>query len=226
MYSSRVSNPSIVSINGEVSLEEMTQGLDWVRWLLQGVRQRSCGIVLPCLPSAATVSIQWRHFIEDLLSPALGPCMLAAMDAALTSDEAVLLGLDSDWERELTKEQAERSRQAGALLLEKTAGARYQGVLGFVRQSVAEGSCVGHIGIVWPAVAAVFQLSPVTALAEYMRLEWETCTRDLPGVPEPTGDLAISHVVQKMIRLSVFPRELQARAEQGLPVPVSPMQVL
>lgn len=226
MQNARESPSRIVSIDGHVPVEDMEQGLDWVRWVLQGVRQRGKGVIIPCQTTAAGVADQWRHFVDDLLSPALGPCMLAAVDAALHKDEAVLVTLDADWERELTAEQAERSLQAGALLLEKTAGARFQGVLGSVRHAVAEGHCAGHIGIVWPAVAALFQLTPVTALSEYVRLEWETCTRDLVAVPEPAGQAGFAQIVQRIIRLSMAPRDMQFQAAQnGLPLPMPPMHL-
>jgi hypothetical protein len=189
---------AIVSIDSAVSLQEMAQGLDWVRWLLSRVRQRSGGILLACQSSAVTVQLQWGNFADRW--PSLAVHLLQAWHAAQSRDLDALLSCDAAWAAGLGTDAGGRSAVAGELLLERTEGARYQGVLGMLRQAVAEGGCVGHIGSVWPAVAVLFQLTPSMMLSEYLRLEWETMTRDLRALPEPQGALGFQALVQQALR--------------------------
>ena len=59
------------------------------------------------------------------------------------------------------------------MLLKSTKHARYQGVLGRLREAVEQSRCDGHIAIVWAAVGHLFQLSLTNVIAEYLRLEWD-----------------------------------------------------
>jgi urease accessory protein UreF len=190
----------IVSISTGTSLEEMAQGLDWARWLLSSVRQRSEGIVLPCQSSATTLTLVWQNFCQHLFVPQLGEKLLEAWHAAAERDLEALIVADHDFGEVLDEQQAQRSIRAGALLLRRTSGARYQGMLGQLRRAVEEGRCQGHIGAVWPAVAVLFQITPAATLAEYLRLEWETCTRGLRAVPDPVGACSFQQIVQRSMR--------------------------
>jgi hypothetical protein len=196
----------VVSIDAETTVQEMTRGLDWVRWLTQSLRQRGAGIVLPCLPNAATLELSWKHFCTELFLPQLGKNLLAAWEAAHAGDVAALVKQEAAWMSALNAEQSERSAAAGVLLLQCMKGARYTGVLGQLRGALAEGKCIGHIGIVWPAVAVLFQLPPVNMLAEYLRLEWETMTRELPMVSEPEAAQGFAALVQQIMRQPAQPQ--------------------
>jgi hypothetical protein len=96
----------------------------------------------------------------------------------------------------LAEPERERSIEAGTVLLARTEGARYQGALGHYREAVGQGLADGHIGVVWPCLAQLFQLSAAAMLAEYLRMEWETAARDLPGVAQPVGSVAFAKVVE------------------------------
>lgn len=196
----------IVSIDAETTVQEMTRGLDWVRWLTQSLRQRGSGILLPCLPSTTTLEVSWRHFCNELFLPQLGSVLLKAWEAAHAGNLIALMEQEKAWLAVLNEEQSARSAQAGTLLMQCLKGARYTGTLSQLRSAVAEGKCAGHIGIVWPTVACLFQLPPVNMMAEYLRLEWETMTRDLPATREPEATLSFAALVQKLMRHPAEPK--------------------
>ena len=80
--------------------------------------------------------------------------------------------------------ERERSAEAGELLLGSVRGARHAGVLHGLQESVSLRRMEGHIGVVWPVVASVFQLSASAMLAEYLRLEILCASKRLPEMPE------------------------------------------
>lgn len=193
---------SIVSVDAGVSVAEQTRGLDWVHWLLRSVRQSCRGIVLPQAEfnaRADSVRAAWRSFVETRFVPTLGPALLEAYAAVASRDPAAMHQLDTVWAKALSDDEAERSMEAGDTLLRRTAGARYQGALGHYRETVDAGNAAGHIGAVWPCVAHLFQLPAATLLAEYLRLEWETMTREMPPLATPIGSVSIEQVVARVL---------------------------
>lgn len=204
----------IVSMDERVPVDDLAQGLDWVRWMLRSVRHRCEGVILERPDFAADLRLLWRAFVRDRFVPALGGILLDAWRASAAGDIAKLVHLEAEWAWHLTDEELERSIAAGRLLLNSTRGARYQGTLGHLREAVARGEARGLIGVVWPAVAHLFQLTPAALLAEYLRLEWETASRDLWGVHEPRLNFSIPAVVSQVLSFggASEPQVLRRRA--------------
>jgi len=205
---------SIVSMEADVSVMEQTQGLDWVHWLLRSVRQRCEGVVWQRMERKPTVQVQWRGFVRERFLPQLSSALLEMWELAATRDCAALIEAETRWSALLNDSERQRSMRAGHLLLQRTHGARYQGALGHYRVAVDEGTASGHIGVVWPTLAQLFQLTPAAMLSEYLRLEWETSTRELVGVAQPIGSGSFSKVVSAALsRSTPEPRVLRRRQE-------------
>lgn len=192
---------TIVSMDAGLSVADQSRGLDWAHWLLLSVRQRSDGILFEKVTAKDVAHGAWRQFVRDRFQPVLGPALLRAWQLAeVRGDTEALVSYDAVHSGMLQGTEAARSARAGSLLLARTRGARYQGPLGHYRTAVKEGRADGHIILVWAAVAYLFQLTPSAMLAEYLRLEWETATRDLQGVAIPFGAGAIDHVVLETMK--------------------------
>lgn len=155
----------------EQIIEDWARGLDWVKWLLGSVRAR-VEVLLVEEPA------EWDHFAQHLLRDAVGPALKTAWQCARANDLDGLIGAAAQLSSQLTPEARQRSLQAGAVLLKSTKHARYQGVLGRLREAVDQGRCGSHIAIVWAAVGHFFQLSLTNVIAEYLRLEWDMAARD------------------------------------------------
>ena len=205
---------SIVSMDMQVPVDDLAQGLDWVRWMLRSVRHRAEGVVLERPDSTAEVRELWRGFVQKRFVAGLGHVLMEAWQASAAGDMPRLIELEAEWAWHLNDEELGRSINAGRVLLNSTKGARYQDTLGHLREAVDQGRAKGLIGIVWPAVAHLFQLTPAALLAEYLRLEWETATRDLYGVHEPRLNYSIPAVVSRVLHggATVEPRVLRRRA--------------
>ncbi len=205
---------SIVSMDERVPLDDLAQGLDWVRWMLRSVRHRCEGVVLERPDSSAEIGLLWRGFVQNRFVPGLGQVLMDAWKASAEGEIRRLIQQEAEWAWHLNDEELARSVAAGRLLLSSTRGARYQGTLGHLREAVDAGRAQGLIGVVWPAVAHLFQLTPAALLAEYLRLEWETATRDLYGVSEPRLTYSIPAVVSRVLNAGIAdePRVLRRRA--------------
>jgi hypothetical protein len=181
---------SIVSVDHEVSLEEQAQGLDWAHWLLGTVRQRcSDGLVLPPPALKESAHGDWRRFVEDIFLPTVAPLLMQAWQAALSRGASTAL----------PEATTGRCLRGGQLLLDRTEGARYQAALGLLRQAIHEGRAESHLLVIWPCLALLFQLTPAVLLAEYLRLEWETATRDLLGLAMPVGSVSFTGAVGRAL---------------------------
>lgn len=155
----------------EQIIEDWSRGLDWVKWLLGSVRARVDVLLLEDVS-------EWNVFAEGLMREAAGPALKAAWHGARANDLAGLTAAAARLSSLLSPEACQRSLQAGAVLLKSTKHARYQGVLGRLREAVEQGRCDGHIAVVWAAVGHFFQLSLTNVIAEYLRLEWDMAARD------------------------------------------------
>ena len=205
---------SIVSMDAGIPVEDLAQGLDWVRWMLRSVRHRCPGVVLEQPAEAAMIRMLWRGFVQERFIGGLGQVLVQAWQSAAAGNLPRLISHEGEWAWHLTDEELRRSIAAGRLLLNSTRGARYQGTLGHLREAVDAGQAQGRIGVVWPAVAHLFQLTPAALLAEYLRLEWETATRDFRGVHEPRLSFSIPAVVSRVLNAGPAgePRVLRRRA--------------
>ena len=124
----------------------------------------------------------------------LGPQILQSLRKAQFADVTALAAEEKAWAALLSLSENERSVEAGRWLLQCMKGARHAGVLTAVQEAVAQEKMLGHMGVVWPVIGAVFQLSPVAAFAEYLRLEFQCAARRLPDVSAqpPLGQLTRS----------------------------------
>jgi len=171
------------------ALEDWARGLDWVQWLLSGIRQRMDHLhfVSPRTSATCRLHLDWLRFAENPLKGALAPSFHQAWQAVHQPDLSTLMAADEAFGKTLSDEESARSLEAGRLLLKATNRARYQGILGHYRRACEAGTTPGHFLILWASVAHFFQLSLASAIAEYLRLEWALATRHLPVAPTMTN---------------------------------------
>jgi hypothetical protein len=179
-------------------IDEWARGLEWVKWLLGSVRARTAVLLVEAGTGAFIRA--WEHFSLGLFRDAVGPALKSAWGAAQAGDLAGLLAADAALSLQLTDAQAGRSCQAGAVLLKSTRNARYQGVLGRLRETIVQGESPGHIAVVWAATGHFFQLSLTNVIAEYLRLEWDIAVRDKLAAAQPaTGQLSIAGLTSHVL---------------------------
>lgn len=177
-------------------VEEWARGLEWVNWLLGSVRARSEHVVLN--------GGGWQGFTEGAFRQTVGPALEKAWSAAHAGDLPGLLAADALMSEQLSAAEAQRSIQAGAVLLKSTRKARYQGVLGHFRDRITAGASPGHLATVWAAVGHLFHLSLANVIAEYLRLEWEISTRRdakrvMPNFSRLTSDLLLGRMSEPRV---------------------------
>ncbi|MCF7788488.1 MAG: hypothetical protein K9N47_20370 [Prosthecobacter sp.] len=173
-------------------IEDWSRGLDWVKWLLGSVRARMEVLLVEDVA-------EWNDFAEGLLREAVGPALKSAWQSARANDLAGLITASSKLSAQLSPEVCQRSLLAGAVLLKSTKHARYQGVLGRLREAVEQGKCDSHIAIVWAAVGHFFQLSLTNVIAEYLRLEWDIVARDTHVQVPYAGKFSIAGLTSRIM---------------------------
>jgi len=171
--------------SAEQALDDWARGLDWVEWLFSSIRQRMTHLHFqpPTSTELLRFQIAWEKFAQESLQNLLVPQLIKAWQAAEALQLEALISADVRFGSGLSEGEKNQSLEAGQLLLRATRGARYQGILKQYRLAVEEGRAPGHFLSVWAAVGHFFQLSLTNLIAEYLRLEWQTATRDLPGSP-------------------------------------------
>lgn len=178
-------------------IEDWSRGLDWVKWLLGSVRARTELLMVD--GDSASLSAAWEEFTEGRLREVIGPALKAAWRSAHAGDLDGLIAADTTLSAGLSDAAARRSARAGAVLLKSTKNARYQAVLGRLREAVEQGRCEGHIAVVWAAVGHFFQLSLTNVIAEYLLLEWDIVTRDEPSPEPPVGKFSIAGLTSQIM---------------------------
>jgi hypothetical protein len=160
-------------------MEDWARGLDWVQWLLSGVRRRCVHLHFQPTGNGAMVKTKadWDVFASQRLQEVLIPHLMRGWQAVRQNDLDALLQADQAFSGRLAGIEAEASGEAGRLLFKATRQARYQGILGHYRQACESGQFPGHFLTVWAAVAHFFQLSLTNVVSEYLRLEWSLATR-------------------------------------------------
>jgi len=176
----------------EQIIEDWSRGLDWVKWLLGSVRARMEVLLVGDVSN-------WNDFSEGLLREAIGPALKTAWKCAHANDLAGLIAAAAKLSAQFPPAACQRSLQAGAVLLKSTKNARYQGVLGRLREVVEQGRCDEHIAIVWAVVGHFFQLSLTNVIAEYLRLEWDIATRDAPAPAPFAGKFSIAGLTSQIM---------------------------
>lgn len=172
-------------------IKDWSRGLDWVKWLLGSVRARTEVLMVG--------NGAWGEFADGLLRETIGPALKSAWRAAHTGDLDGLITADEALSARLPAGFSQRSIAAGAVLLKSTRHARYQAVLGRLREAVEQGRCAGHIAIVWAAVGHFFQLSLTNVIAEYLHLEWDIVTRDELTHAKPAGRHSIAGLTSQIM---------------------------
>lgn len=186
-------------------IEDWAQGLAWVRWLLGSVRARMDGLSVVADDDAFLAA--WRDFAEVLFIGTLGPALREGWQAAQDGGLPGLLALDARLSAELPRTVAKRSLRAGALLLKSTRQARYQGLLGRLRDAVGEGETDGHLVTVWVAVGHFFQLPLTSVIAEYLRLEWDIAVRQTGICQPPDARTEVIQLTGRVMRSATGDRE-------------------
>ncbi len=185
----------------EQALEDWARGLDWVGWLFSSIRRRMTHLHFQ--PPASTLllhfQVAWEKFAQESLLSQLSPHLMKSWQLVEAMQLEDLISADTHFGATLSEDERAQSLEAGRLLLKATRGARYQGILKQYRLAIEENRAPGHFLSVWAAVGHFFQLSLTNLMAEYLRLEWQTATRDLPGhlplanLPRLTSRLVKDH---------------------------------
>ena len=173
-------------------IEDWSRGLEWVKWLLGSVRARVEVLLVEDVAD-------WNDVAENQLREAIGPALKSAWQSAHANDLAGLIAAAARLSDQLPPDACQRSLRAGAVLLKSTKHARYQGVLGRLREAVELGRCDGHIAIVWAAVGHFFQLSLTNVIAEYLRLEWDMVARDTHAQVPYAGKFSIAGLTSRIM---------------------------
>ncbi len=188
-------------------IADWARGLDWVKWLLGSVRART--ELLMVANDAPPLANAWEKFADGLLREAVGPALKSAWQSAQAGDLEGLIAADAALSSQLPPDFTQRSLHAGTMLLKSTRHARYQGVLGRLREAVAQGQCAGHIAVVWAAVGHLFQLSLANVIAEYLHLEWAIAKRAEDTHTHPAGRHRIAELTSQVMRRE--PAEMELR---------------
>ncbi len=189
--------PPHETADDEQVIEDWARGLDWVQWLLSSVRART--EVLLIEHRSQPVADAWKEFAESMLREVLGPALKSAWRSTHEGDLESLIAVSAAMSAQLSPAAAQRSLMAGAVLLKSTRHARYQGILGRLREAVEQDRCASHIAIVWAAVAHVFQLSLANVIAEYLHLEWAILTREAFIHDKPQGLYSIIALTSQLM---------------------------
>ena len=173
------------------ALEDWSRGLDWVQWLLSGVRRRRDHLHFQPTGAGSMLKTKadWGAFASQRLPEVLIPHLMLAWQAVVRNDLEELLQADQAFTGRLARTEVEASVEAGRLLFKATRQARYQGILGHYRQACESAQSAGHFLTVWAVVAHFFQLSLTNVVSEYLRLEWSLATRPRVDAALP-GDFA------------------------------------
>ena len=184
------------------ALVDWSRGLDWVAWLLGGIRarlgpERSQGLV-----DEVAVFAAWEGFARGLFLPVLGPALREAWQAAQEGRTRGVLEVAHRLERELPGPVGAQSQEAARILLRDTRRASFQEVLGKHRAAIEQGRCAPHLVCVWAATGVLFQLGLANVCAEYLRLEWALRSGQVPALTPPEGDLSILALTGALLRQS------------------------
>lgn len=190
-----------LALHSEEARAQHEESLAWVRWMFQSIRIRCEAITFHTTATdRAGIIADWQAWSEGLWHSVLAPSLLKAWKAAHAADARTLLAMGDALGGLLPDTARERSAAAGELLLRATHGAKYQGVLGHLRQGLEDRKDDAHLAIVWAAVAVLFQMPPADMLTEYLREEWLTGLREHPLPHEPQGPLSFAAMAQRAQR--------------------------
>jgi hypothetical protein len=199
------------------ALLDWSRGLDWVRWLVSGVRSQLPSLMAapPSAPvTGAAILDSWADFSENHFLPHLAPFLRECWHHASAGRTRSLIVQAQLLDHHLQTRAREHSQAAAHLLLRATRGAQYQGLLGKHRAAIADGRCPAHFIPVWAAIADLFQLGLANTCAEYLRLEWAILSRHTQDLEEPAGAHSIIQLTRHVLGSSPF--ALNAPPDQPL----------
>lgn len=174
---------------------------EWVRWIFHSIRARCQGMVFISDATERSGLIEdWKTFIEQGWLPVLAPALLQVWQEAVKGDQSVLLEKNHALSQHLPSEACIRSLAGGASLLKQTSGARYQGVLGRLRQIQLDEGIEVHAIVVWSCIAVLFQLPLPDVLNEYLREEWLAGSQSCHHRDEPQGQLSFGALTHRVMR--------------------------
>lgn len=182
------------------ALLDWSRGLDWVSWLLGGIRARLGPERAAGLRDEAAARAAWARFSREVFLPLLGPALREAWQAAQDGRTRDLQEVARELEKNLPPAEREHSRAAARILLRDTRRAAFQEVLGKHRAAIAEDRCPPHLVCVWAAAGALFQLGLANVCAEYLRLEWSLLSGQSPALREPEDDTGILALTAEILR--------------------------
>lgn len=199
-----------LAVHSAESRAEHDENLSWVRWMFQSVRAQCEALLFLTHGEAGrhTMIKDWEAFLDRPWKVDIAPCLLDAWRAADAGDLDALFAVDVRLGQQLSPEALTRSLFAGELLLKSTRGAKYQGVLGHLRQRVETEGREVHLATVWAAVSVVFQLPVADVVGEYLREEWMTSTGRHAHHADPQGLLSFAATAHRTLRDAGF-HELQ-----------------
>lgn len=190
-----------LSLHTEISGKSSEENGEWVRWVFQSIRSRCRGMVfLSTATERVALMDDWKKFTEQNWCLILAPKLLEAWREAGNGDQAALMSLNQNLTKELPTDACERSLEAGAILMKKTSGARYQGVLGRFRECLTQEASDPHAILAWSGISVLFQLPVADVLIEYLREEWLAGSQSCHHRDEPQGQLSFGALTHRAMR--------------------------
>lgn len=190
-----------LSLHQDADRTMVEENREWVRWVFHSIRARCQGMVFVSGATERSMLVEdWKNFIEQSWMPTLATSLLQSWQEAVRGDASALLLMNDSLNRQLPADARTRSLEAGARLLKQTNGARYQGVLGRLRQSQLDEGIEVHAVVVWSCIAVLFQLPLPDVLTEYLREEWLAGSQSCHHREEPQGQLNFGALTHRAMR--------------------------
>lgn len=138
----------------EEAVEDFARGLEWVRWLLAGIRRKN--LAIHCRPlrtaRAGTAHALWSDFGHQRLPTSLRAHFLQAWQASAKGDLQAVIAADLAFTASLSEDESNRSTQAGAAAASHTPRS-LSGLAGPLPSCLPSRRVPGHFLTVWAGVA-------------------------------------------------------------------------
>lgn len=202
--SSKTTEKSFTIVREKDEIFEDEQNCAWVHWLFQRLRGLCPELFFSpsnTLKNRKELIEEWQYFVRGSWNTILAPGILQTLKLANEQKLPEILVLGDKLKFHWGPSEWTKSCEIGTALLEVTAGAKYQGVLGQFRTFALENKAPSHLPIVWGLLANLFQLTPRDALESYLREEWRAATRfERSFEREPLGEYSLQGVVLRNLK--------------------------